>query len=539
MRKKTRVTLIAIAVLLPIVAAPTANAVRNVAKFLTVDDTQNAGAAIDYGYGPGVRPNTLTAKLAGTTALSVPNGGNQASTRGTFGATIPWPIIPIHEVLLPDGRVMSYGSNPDGSQTGQFYYDVWNPALGTGNNAHSVLPNTTATDIFCSGQSVMWATGETLITGGDLTVNGRRNFSNNSTTIFSPQSNSIRSGKKMQYPRWYDSIVPLPDGEMLVLGGRLNPSTPATTPEDYTSRAGWRTLSGATSADAFADATYPRGFVGPDGRVFLVVSSGNQYYLTTGGNGSIAKANGTIPASSATLPTVMFAPGKLLSIRLNQVAGVIDFNGSNPTWQQTHSIDQSRIWSSGTVLPNGKVLVIGGSSTYNSLTGAAYNTDTWDPATGNWTSGAAAAHPRLYHSNALLMPDATVLTSGGGAPGPVSNLNAEVYYPPYLYKTDGSGNAATRPTLVSAPTTTVWGKPMVLAVGNGNQISRVTFVRMGSTTHAIDLDQRFLDLPFTQSGTTLTVSMSTNWNVLLPGNWMAFVWQNGVPSIAKTVLVPS
>ena len=539
MRQRTWVAVIASAVALPIAAAPAANAVRHAAKFLTVDDTQNRGAAIDYGFGPGVRPNTLAARLNATRSLSVPQGGNQASTQGTFGPTIPWPIIPLHEVLLQDGRVMSYGSNPDGSQTGQFYYDVWNPALGTGNGAHSVLPNTTATDIFCSGQSMMWSTGETLITGGDTTINGVRNFSNNSTTIFSPQTNSIRTGNKMQYPRWYDSIVPLPDGEMLVLGGRLNPTTPATTPEDYTWWGGWRTLSGATSADAFADSTYPRGFAGPDGRVFLVASSGKQYYLTTGGNGSITQTFGTIPAGDATLPTVMFAPGKLLSVRWNQVVGVVDFNGPNPTWQQTSGIDQSRIWSSGTVLPNGKVLVIGGSSTYNSLTGAAYNTETWDPATGNWTSGAAAAHPRLYHSNALLLPDATVLTSGGGAPGPVSNLNAEIYYPPYLYKTDGSGNAASRPTLVSAPAATVWGKPMVLTVANGNAINRVTFVRMGSTTHAIDLDQRFLDLPFTRSGNTLTVRMSTNWNVLLPGYWMAFVWQNGVPSIAKTVLVPS
>ena len=50
---------------------------------------------------------------------------------------------------------------------------------------------------------------------------------------------------------------------------------------------------------------------------------------------------------------------------------------------------------------------------------------------------------RLYHSAALLLPDATVLTLGGGANGPQLNLNAEIYYPPYLFNADGTPRAAT------------------------------------------------------------------------------------------------
>jgi hypothetical protein len=80
----------------------------------------------------------------------------------TFGPVISWPIIPIHVVLLPNGQVLSYGTDQGGNQGAQFLYDVWDTSVGTGDDAHFLLPNTTQTDIFCSGQSVMAQTGGVL-----------------------------------------------------------------------------------------------------------------------------------------------------------------------------------------------------------------------------------------------------------------------------------------------------------------------------------------------------------------------------------------
>ena len=153
-----------------------------------------------------------------------------------------WPIIPIHAVLLPDGRVMSYGTNQNGAQTGQFNYDVWDPKGGTGAASHTMLPNTTGTDIFCSGQSVISSNvaslnGQVLMTGGDThnLQTGERNFSSDATTIFNPQTNSIRSLQRMVYKRWYPSVITLFTGDKLVLGGREDKApTPAITPELFT-----------------------------------------------------------------------------------------------------------------------------------------------------------------------------------------------------------------------------------------------------------------------------------------------------------------
>jgi YD repeat-containing protein len=140
-----------------------------------------------------------------------------------------------------------------------------------------------------------------------------------------------------------------------------------------------------------------------------------------------------------------------------------------------------------------------------------------------------------------LLPDGSVLTGGGGAPGPVKNLNAEIYYPPYLY--DGSGQPAARPSLVTAPRLLQLhlNQQFTATVGSGAPISRVTLLREGSVTHSFDPGQRFLQLGFTQAGQTLTITLpGIDPNVVVPGYYMLFVFnQAGVPSVAKIVRVLS
>jgi hypothetical protein len=235
----------------------------------------------------------------------------------------------------------------------------------------------------------------------------------------------------------------------------------------------------------------------------------------------------------------MFAAGRILSVRGNRKVVVVDLNGPEPAITPTADINQLHIWSSGTVLADGKVLVSGGSAVSRRLKGVAYAAEIWGPTTGQWTLGANAVKPRLYHSIALLLPDGSVLTAGGGAPGPVKNLNAEIYYPGYLY--DASGQPAARPSLVDAPSLLQvhLNQQFAATVGSADPISRVTLVRTGSVTHTLNPDQRFLELGFTQAGQTLTITLPTiDPNVVVPGYYMLFVFdQAGVPSVARIVRV--
>jgi len=521
-----------------------------IAELMGLPDETDHRAAVDYGPGPApiAQPPSTTASSANTdlaaaagASSAIPAGGPSASTGGVFGAPISWPVIPIHVVLLPDGRVMSYGTNAAGAQGAELIYDVWDPSLGTGTSAHTVLPNATNTDIFCSAQSLM-LTGDVLTSGGDLTVNDKRNSANNHTEIFTPSDNTLSSNTPMTYARWYATLVTLPDAQLVVFGGRQNvgaltPIVPATTPELYNPlQQTWTVLTGATSTPAFgANWWYPRAFVAPGGNVFVLDSTtGRMFWVSTTGSGRVTASSVTAPVGNIALPSIPFAPGKLLSIRANQIVVIVDYTTSTPVVTQTNPIDQVRFWANGTVLADGRVLVTGGSAVANTLTDVDYTAEIWDPNTGNWTAGAHASKPRLYHSNALLLPDATVLTGGGGAPGPLINLNAEIYYPPYLYAADGT--PAVRPTLSSTGDSSFDpGATLTATVGPTDTIERLTMVRMGSSTHSNNVDQRFIQLPFTQSGQTLTATLPADSSILLPGYYMLFAINTaGVPSVALT-----
>jgi galactose oxidase-like protein len=468
-------------------------------------------------------------------ASSIPVGNENAHTTGVFGPALSWPIVAIHVILLPDGRVMSWGIAA-GANGQLMTYDVWDPVSGT----HLTLPNKTNDDIFCSGQTILPWDGEALIVGGNKFISGVTNNSNSNTDAFRPVTNTLRAVQPMAFARWYATVLTLASGKQVALGGRQAPNVPTITPERFTLNVGWETLTGATSDPAFGSGggnwSYPRAWVAPSGHVFILSNTGTMFDMnpSAGASGTISQLPTTTVWSSNTYPAAMFAPGKVLSLRLPNSSYVIDINGPTPVITRSADIDQVRYWSTMTTLPDGRVLISGGSTVVNQLTGVAYTVQMWDPATGVWTTGATYTKPRLYHSEALLLPDATVLVAGGGNPGPVTNLNAEVYYPGYLYSSDGT--PAVRPTITSAPTQ-VSVSAGSFGIGVSGSISKVALVHTGAMTHSFDGAQRAIQVPFVQNGSNVTVSFPTkNLNVLLPGYWMLFVFDAaGVPSIADII----
>ena len=235
------------------------------------------------------------------------------------------------------------------------------------------------------------------------------------------------------------------NGDTYIQGGRGGPGLPEL-------RDGNGVFRALTSADTTTLAyRYPRNFVAPDGRIFGFDAEGHTYYVTTGGTGTITMGT-PLPGQTAwTSSPVMFQPGRILQTGGTSTSAlIIDINGSTPVVTMTQPIAALRQWVTTTVLADGRVVATGGSAVENELTDVVNTAAIWNPDTGQWTQGSAGHLARLYHSTALMLPDATVLVAGGGAPGRWSTSNAEIYYPPYLF--NSSGGFAARPEIDSAPT---------------------------------------------------------------------------------------
>ncbi len=224
----------------------------------------------------------------------------------------------MHAVLLPDGRVLTYGSKADGTQGGSFIYDVWDNN-GAPDAGHLTLPNGSGTDLFCSSQLVLPPTSPTT----DRVHRRRRRLerhraahderSNNNSNLFNGTDNSLARGANMNRARWYSSSITLVNGETYIQGG----SGGTDFPEIRGTNGTFRLLTGAGTG-AF-DFMYPRNFVAPDGRVFGFDSAGRMYYVSPVGNGSVTQVGQLGAPTGNDASAAMFRPGR-----------IVLFGGSNP-----------------------------------------------------------------------------------------------------------------------------------------------------------------------------------------------------------------
>jgi YVTN family beta-propeller protein len=242
----------------------------------------------------------------------------------------------------------------------------------------------------------------------------------------------------------------------------------------------------------------------------------------------------------------MFAPGRILQVGGNgyhdgyampgsELATVIDVTGATPLVNDTAPMSFRRQWPSATVLPDGRVVVTGGTQYGNNGgSDAVYAAELWDPTSGTWTLGASAAQIRVYHSAAILMPNGAVLSTGGGAPGPVNNLNAELYFPPYLFRAAAGGGAelAPRPQLTAISALgAAYGAQVDVDLASTAAISKVVLIGSSTVTHSFNSSQRRQELPFLQGGGRLAIGMPASANEAPPGYYLLFVLDaNGVPS---------
>jgi len=204
----------------------------------------------------------------------------------------------------------------------------------------------------------------------------------------------------------------------------------------------------------------------------------------------------------------------------------------------------ARGFANSVVLPDGTVFITGGQVTVHPFDDATaqLTPELWDPTTRAFTPMAPLSIPRNYHSTALLLPDATVFNGGGGLCGTAdcsdNHPDAQIFRPRYLF--NGDGSPATRPVIMAPPRVVSVPNGGTLAVQTDGPVTLLALVRVGSVTHTVDTDQRYIKLPFTAVAgeNSYQAVVPTDPGKAVPGYWMLFaVNAAGVPSLAKFVKV--
>lgn len=460
---------------------------------------------------------------------------------GEWTDLFSWPIIGLHVQLTPDGKILTFGTDQNGVQSGLHVYDVWDPVT----NTHQTLQHTTHSDLFCSVSMIIPETGNVLFAGGDARPADNFNSGIIDVNVFDPTDVSLHASSTgtMQFARWYASAVTLASGEILIIGGRNDNKAPdigySAYAEIYTPGFGFRTLTG-TYIDTFnITSLYPRTWLTSSGTVWTTSDgTGNVYAIDPTGVGSVALIGAMPTAISWDRPSIMYAPDKVLLIGNDGSAWTMDMSGPTPVYERTEDVGDGRIWSNLVLLPDGRVMISGGSAVYNETIGVNNEVEIWDPKTGHWTQDADAAVARLYHSDTILLNDGTILSLGGGAPGPLMNLNGEIYKPDYLF--DQNGNAAVRPVITESPTEKILpGATFTVHVDDAAAIESLVIMPFGSVTHSFNMTAKRIELAFTVNPDgTLTAELPTNSNVVTPGYWQLFaIDTHGTPSVASTLQI--
>ena len=499
-----------------------------------------------------------------------------AQTSGSWQLGPSTSAIPINASLLYTGDIFYLAGSGYNliNQFGPFIAKVYNPYSGAENSV------SLSEDLFCAGNTQL-ANGNILLAGGtqlyDISPNSCNGYWHglNVAYEFDVQSGSLNKVSFMKQGRWYPTCVLLPDGKVFVTGGmddygtenRLvevyNPGSKSwnlvfdssrnltyCVGSEFTSTcpgAGSPCYGGSGNAVSPWVSLYPRMHLMPSGNL---VTAGQVPTIRTWNpaNGqwkdvgamSMYRTYGT----SILLPlqNISSERGKVLIVggSINGTAPatttveMVDFNqgsSTNPVIRSVSSVQYGRRFLLPVILPNGKIVIFGGSSQANEF--PVYVPEMFDPQTESWSTLPSASVPRVYHSVALLLPDGSVWTGGSSLTRSTWESRTEIFKPSYFF----SGN---RPAINGNPSVGDYANSITIQTPDAANISICSLVKLPCATHHYDTDSRLLWLQVTnRTSNSITVSAPLNANLAPPGYYMIHVLDgSNIPSFGKIIKIP-
>ncbi|KAL5706568.1 (methyl)glyoxal oxidase [Ranunculus cassubicifolius] len=504
-------------------------------------------------------------------------------------------ITAMHMQLLHNDRVVIFDRTDFGRSNisladGKCRNDSSEMVLKNDCTAHSVeynvYPNSyrplmVQTDVWCSSGAVA-PDGLLIQTGG---------FNDGERVIrkFQPCPNCDweELGRGLLARRWYATNHILPDGSVIVIGGRRQfnyefyPKSPVTATAPV-----YLSLLRQTN-DKEENNLYPFVHLNVDGNLFIFANNHSilfdyrknlvvkTYPVMPGGHPRNYPSTGSsvlLPVRNPTEAEVLICGGAPRGsfpqaaggnfIAALDTCGRMKITDERPIWTM-ETMPLGRVMGDMIMLPNGHVLLINGAGTgaagWNNgrepvLNPVLYRPD--NPVGFRFEVQNPTTIPRLYHSTAILLRDGRVLV-GGSNPHVYYNftdvlypteLSLEAFSPAYL--DPEFSNVRPKITRIVSPTRQIqlhYGQRFiirftVLGAIDENAVS-VTMVAPSFTTHSFSMNQRALVL---YSAKPKTVSAAaTSYQVVAtapgsafiapPGYYMVFVNHQDIPSEGRWV----
>jgi len=444
-------------------------------------------------------------------------------------------------------------------------FDVWDPRKGIDDNSHILFKQPVVMDAFCSVVRVL-DRNRVFILGGNKNIDTNLPDTQNATMIYDIKNQKFELSKNLNFKRWYGSVVITGDEKMVMFGGKdVVTEKLSTIPEMIDLKnidQGWQILEQSESNDLFGDKDsdewdYPRSFLASDGNI-VGISYNKTWVMDVKNNYRVSKTR-EIPlvksgiskilehsnpnfdddkkenlklltvgsAVGSTNSVVMIDKDKVLVFGGKQVGEeyspsnkvfLIDFTNSfKPKITELKSMNYARSNGNATIMPDGNIFINGGHS-YRDLEFSVFTPEIYNPNTKTTKEMDKAYFRRNYHASSLLLPDGRILTAGGDV------WNAEIFYPPYLFAKDINNKTI----LAKRPEITKIDKEIkrddVVNIEINGDVSKVTLISTGSTTHAQASESKFREVDFTKvSNNKIQIKLDKNPNNLQNGTYLLFV----------------